>query len=114
MTKSEDVAATLAVAVRSRVMRLWTLSRPMERNCDVILKAKMLLQACDSLMDELIQYFYYIAAYENGIATRYQILETVCSFVHSEFHNKCFTLVYRITVSLPITKSLIFLVSEIV
>ena len=66
MTKSEDVAATLAVAVRSRVMRLWTLSRPMERNCDVILKAKMLLQACDSLMDELIQYFYYTAAYENG------------------------------------------------
>ena len=77
LTKSEDVARNC----RSRCERqgipyyrfspeldeiISTIEDNDEKLCDIILKAKMLLEGSQAQMDTLIQHFYYTAAHENG------------------------------------------------
>ena len=76
LTKSEDVAHNC----RSRCERqgipyyrfspeldeiISTIEDDDEKLCDIILKAKMLLEGSQAQMDTLIQHFYYTAAHEN-------------------------------------------------
>ena len=77
MTKSEDVAHNSRSRCEKQGIPYYrfspifdeivdTIETDGEKLCDVIVKAKMSLQAYDAQMDELIQHFYYTAAYENG------------------------------------------------
>ena len=77
MTKSEDVARNSRSRCEKQGILYYrfspvfdefvdTIETDGEKLCDIIIRAKMSLQAFDGQMDELIQHFYYTAAHDGS------------------------------------------------
>ena len=91
LTKSEDVARNCRSRCEKQNIPYYrfspeldeiisTIETDSEKLCDIILKAKMLLEGSQAQVDTLIQHFYYTAAHENGTQWSIRHIMTCITF----------------------------------